>query len=143
MKAVEGEAGRVIVMKLDSGEDLLETMENFIRERKINSGAFTAIGTLSGARIGVYDPATKQYAIAEMNEPLELVSCDGNIALKGEKAMIHAHIVVANKEGEAFGGHLLPGTIVGAMVEVMVTAYVNVKLRRVYDEKINLYPLVF
>jgi hypothetical protein len=68
----------------------------------------------------------------------------GNIAVdeKG-KIMIHPHIVVANEKGEAFGGHLMKGSLVGATAELVIIEGVGVNLQRAFDEKtrLNLWKL--
>jgi len=75
---------------------------------------------------------------------LEIASCMGNIAVdeKGE-IMIHPHIVVAKEKGEAFGGHLMKGSIVGVTAELVMIEASGVNLLRAFDEKtgLNLWKL--
>ena len=49
-----------------------------------------------------------KYETIRLEGPLEIASCTGNVAVdeKGE-VVIHAHVVVSNEKGEAFGGHLM------------------------------------
>jgi hypothetical protein len=63
----------------------------------------------------------------------------GNIAVdeKGE-VMIHAHVVVSNEKGEAFGGHLMKRSHVGATAELVMIEAVGVNLQRIFDEKTKL-----
>lgn len=52
--------------------------------------------------------------------------------------MIHAHVVVSNAKGEAFGGHLMKGSKVGATAELVMIEAVGVEVQRVFDEKTKL-----
>ncbi|MGB8779586.1 MAG: DUF296 domain-containing protein, partial [Candidatus Bathyarchaeia archaeon] len=52
--------------------------------------------------------------------------------------IVHAHIVVSNENGEAYGGHLMKGCRVGPTAELVVVEAASVHLRRRYDEKTKL-----
>jgi len=55
-----------------------------------------------------------------LDEQVELVSLIGDVALNGGKPQVHAHIVVARRDGTAFGGHLLQA-VVRPTCEVILT----------------------
>jgi predicted DNA-binding protein with PD1-like motif len=80
-----------------------------------------------------------QYKYIQLEGPLEIASCTGNIAVdeKGE-TIIHAHIVVTNERGKAFGGHLMQGSIVGATAELAIIEAADLTLQRAFNEKTNL-----
>jgi hypothetical protein len=63
----------------------------------------------------------------------------GNIAVdeKGE-TIVHAHIVVSNEKGEAFGGHLMKDCLVGPTAELVLIEAAGLKLQRAFDQKTNL-----
>jgi predicted DNA-binding protein with PD1-like motif len=63
----------------------------------------------------------------------------GNIAVdeKGE-TIIHAHIVVSNEKGEAFGGHLMKDCLVGPTAELVIIEATGVNLQRALDQKTKL-----
>jgi hypothetical protein len=63
----------------------------------------------------------------------------GNIAVdeKGE-VIVHAHLVVSDEKGEAFGGHLMNGSHVGATAELVIIEGAGVNLLRIFDEKTKL-----
>jgi predicted DNA-binding protein with PD1-like motif len=74
-----------------------------------------------------------------MPGPLEIASCMGNIALDEEgRTVVHAHLVVSNEKGQAFGGHLMKDCHVGATAELVIGEAVGVDLRRIFDEKTKL-----
>jgi predicted DNA-binding protein with PD1-like motif len=47
-------------------------------------------------------------------------------------------LVVADEKGEAFGGHLMKDSHVGATAELVVIEGVGVNLQKVFDEKTKL-----
>jgi predicted DNA-binding protein with PD1-like motif len=107
-------AGRKIVGRLAKGEDLLAGLEKVAREHGITLGEVQALGAVSQARLGYYNQTERQYYFFDLDRPLEIVSLIGNISLKDEKPMIHAHVSLADQAGRAFGGHLANGTLVFA-----------------------------
>ncbi len=52
--------------------------------------------------------------------------------------MIHAHIVVTDEAGQAFGGHLMKGSIVSATAELVIVEGLDAHLVRTLDSKTNL-----
>ncbi len=61
----------------------------------------------------------------------------GNISLKDNEIMVHAHVVLADFEGKAYGGHLMPGTKIFA-AEFHIQEYVGAELTRVKDKETGL-----
>jgi predicted DNA-binding protein with PD1-like motif len=139
---LEGQIGRICFSRIFEGEDLAEAVKKRVGENGIKAGIFILIGSLKNVIIGYYKEG--QYISIELDGPLEIASCMGNIAVdeKGE-VVIHPHIVVANEKGEAFGGHLMKGSIVGATAELVIIEGVGVNLLRAFDEKtsLNLWKL--
>lgn len=142
MKTLESKLGRVIFARLFENEDLLEAISNTAKQTGIKAGFFILIGTLKEAKLGFYRQG--KYEPIQISEPVEIVSCMGNLSLKEDKELVvHAHISVSNEEGKALGGHLLPGCIVAVTAELVLVEAVDVKLQRKFDEKTNLYLWAF
>jgi predicted DNA-binding protein with PD1-like motif len=119
------------------GEDPAESIRESAEQSGIQTGVFILVGTLKKAILGFYEK--RHYKILRFEGPLEIASCTGNVAIdKKGKAAIHAHIVVSNEKGEAFGGHLMKGSCVGATAELVIIEAIGVKLRRVFDPKTRL-----
>ncbi len=51
MQYTEGKLGRVFQVRINHGEDLLDTLQEFIREKEIRCGFAQFIGALEGGRI--------------------------------------------------------------------------------------------
>jgi hypothetical protein len=132
-----GKAGKTVFSRLLEGEDLLESIKNRAETSGIRAGFFILIGSVKHAAFGYYKDG--KYETTCLQGPLEVASCTGNVAVdeKGE-VVIHAHVVVSNEKGEAFGGHLMKGSEVGATAELIMVEAAGVKAQRVYDEKTKL-----
>lgn len=107
--------GRQIIGRFESGDDLLAALTKLCQEKKVKLGTFSIIGAVTGAKLGYYNQDEKKYTgCVELNKKLEITSCIGNISIKDGEIFPHAHITLADWEGKAYGGHLMPGTIVFA-----------------------------
>jgi uncharacterized protein len=129
--------GRVFMGKLSHDCDLLDELTEFCISEKITLGRIEGIGAVKQARIGFYDQQTREYGFHQIDSPLEITNLTGNISIKDCKPFVHAHITLANKNGNAFGGHLAPGTIVFAC-EVIIEEFDGPAFERGFDEETGL-----
>jgi len=136
MKLRESKLGKVVFARLYEDEDLLEAIASASKHAKISAGFFTLIGTLKKAKIGFYRDGN--YEPIEITEPLEIVSCIGNISLKEKVPIVHAHMAVSDEKGQTFGGHVLLGCLISVTAELMLVEAVGMKLERKFDEKTKL-----
>ncbi len=107
------------------------------QEDNINAGTLISIGSLQDVEMGFYREG--KYTYVRKNGPFEIVSCLGTIArLENGEVAVHAHIVVSDESGAAFGGHLMKGSHVGVTAELILIEALDVALVRSYDEKTKL-----
>jgi len=133
----QGQVGRICFFRLSKGEDLAEAIKRRAEEYRIKAGILNLIGSVKEVVLGYYKDG--QYKSIWLDGPLEIASGMGNIAIdeKGE-VIIHAHLVVSNEKGEAFGGHLMKDSYVGVTAELVIIEALNVNLQRIFDEKTKL-----
>lgn len=117
MEYLSGNFGRMIVVKLFPGEDLICAIRNLAEKEKIQSGIFFAIGTLSQAHFYFYAPKKTPVTL---KEPLEIISCIGNISLKEKQPFIHAHISVSDSKYRCHAGPLLEGSLIDRVGEIFI-----------------------
>jgi len=110
---------RCVMGRLGHGKDLLEELTSVCEKEGVKLGRVEALGALGRARVGFYNQESREYEFLEFDKPLEITNLVGNVSLKDGKPMVHAHVTLADHEGNAFGGHLAPGTIVFACEFVM------------------------
>lgn len=131
------ERGRVLIGKLGHGADLLEEITAICREAGIRLGRVEVIGAVQKARLACYDQQNKTYEFYAFDEPLEILNLTGNVSIKDGEPMVHAHVTLSNEKGEAFGGHLAPGTVVFAG-ECIVEELLGQEYARSHDEATGL-----
>jgi predicted DNA-binding protein with PD1-like motif len=131
--------GRKIVGRLAQGEDLLAALEKVAREHGITLGEVQAIGAVSQARVGYYHQGERQYYFLDLARPLEIASLIGNISVKDDKPMVHAHVTLSDTDGRAFGGHLAEGTLVFACEFAIQEYQAATPLVRRMDEPTGLF----
>ena len=51
MQYSEGRLGRVFVIRVDHGEDLIQSIQRFVSEKKVNSGLIIFLGALREGRL--------------------------------------------------------------------------------------------
>lgn len=137
MKIREIGISRMLFIKLEPQDDILESLMKAVKDNSIQTGFFTAIGAMNTANIGYYIIDQKKYRTITLVGDFEIVSCIGNITLKDGIPMIHAHLVVADSEGRAFGGHLMPGNRISVTGEVFLVEAKTPLIRKV-DEQTQL-----
>lgn len=128
--AKEGRAARVVVFRLEEGEDLAAGVKRVASERGVRAALVTAIGSLRRAVLGFYDGDKREYRKVEIGRPLELASCSGVVSAVGGEVHIHLHAVASDENGLAVGGHVLEGCEVGFTVEGVLLEVEGVRLAR-------------
>ncbi|MCF2135967.1 MAG: DNA-binding protein [Candidatus Thorarchaeota archaeon] len=126
--------GRTIVARLMPGEDILKSLERLVLEHNIRGGQLQLIGAVARAHLGYFDREKNQYVDFTVEEDLEVVSCMGNISRLAEGTpVVHAHMVVADRTGRTYGGHLLKGTEVSVTIEIVINEFQD-EIRRALDK---------
>lgn len=130
-------ADAILMGKLKHDADLLEELTEICKQNKIQLGRVEALGAVKKARIGFYDQQKKEYNFFEIDKPLEITNLIGNVSLKDGESIVHAHITLADAKGNAFGGHLAPGTIIFAC-EFIINSYEGPEYCRGLDQQTHL-----
>ena len=124
------QGGRVIVIRLNRGDLLRESIEQVIKDEQIMDGTivcgFGALETTALHLVKNYDvhPPKEVFPKYEQ-DPYELCSLQGVIA----DGVPHIHAVMSN-DSRAIGGHLELGCIVSYLTEVVIIEHKNLKLTR-------------
>lgn len=135
---IEPKQDRAFMGRLNAGDDLLSALNEFCKAKNIRLGVFNLIGAVRNAKLGYYDQEKKKYTgCVELDKKLEITSCTGNVSIKDNEIFVHAHITLADMDGKAFGGHLMPGTEVFA-AEYFIQELTGAELIRGKDEMTGL-----
>jgi uncharacterized protein len=104
------------------GDEVLSGVSDFVKQQKVGSARFTAIGALQSAKTAWFDMAKKSYKVNTINKQCELVSLIGDIGLYKGTPAVHAHVSVGFETGEVEGGHLIEA-ISFPTVELFMTVF--------------------
>lgn len=119
------------LMVLLQGDDILKEIQNFANAEKIPSANFTGMGFVD-MTFGFFDFNKKAFDPKEFKD-MELASMNGTIAWQKGKVSIHAHGVVTDKNFNAFGGHILNGTVGTGSLEIMILVHDQLLERKFED----------
>ncbi len=135
---VEWKLKRTFVTRVPQAADLYEELTRIVQLEDIRCGRVSGIGATAHAVVAYYDQLTRAYKPLEFTGGMEILSLQGNVSLRDNKPFIHAHIILGDKDGRVFGGHLLQGTKVFAC-EVFIEEYSGEELVRAHDEQTGLF----
>lgn len=104
--------GQVIVLRLESGEDLFSSLKETAEKHQVCAGlVLSGIGMLENVELGYFMGTDQGYRIHKFAEACELTSLSGNISRQLEGYNIHLHANIARPDGNVSGGHLIKGTV--------------------------------
>ena len=111
-KLINNGSERSFALVLDSGDEALGEQTRFARENRLDAARITGIGALSSAVLGYFNFERKEYEHIPIDEQVEVVSLVGDIARGPDGAAnLHVHVVVAKRDGSAWGGHLIEARV--------------------------------
>ncbi|TMI09356.1 DNA-binding protein [Candidatus Bathyarchaeota archaeon] len=105
------------VLRLESGDDILQSLRQFATTKRIGASLLEGIGSLSKVKLGHYDFRTKQYRYETFEDDLEILALSGNIASMNREPLPHVHITLGRRDFSVIGGHLAEGSSAN-MVEI-------------------------
>lgn len=106
--------GRVVAGRLEHGRDLLDFLGEVARGQGIRMGWYSFFGAVRQARLAYYDQSARAYRSLVLEQPMEIAAGVGNVSLLDGEPFVHAHVVLSDERGAAFGGHVEPGTVIYA-----------------------------
>lgn len=112
--------GNCIAVRIDRGEEVLETLKTVALKENIKCAHIEALGAASEVVVGVYKVEEQKYYSNTFNGDFEITSLVGNISTKNGEYYSHLHITIADDKGAAFGGHLNKA-VIGGTCEMFIT----------------------
>ena len=125
-----------VVVRIDIGEEIVETLKQLCKNLNIKSGTITGLGATSKATIGLFDIKTKKYHSKEFLEDHEIAPLFGNITTMNNEIYLHIHVNISDIENRSYGGHL-NSAVVSATFEAVINI-IDAEIDRVFDEKTGL-----
>ncbi len=136
MQYAEGQVGRVFVVRIDDGEDFLDSMQRFVAEKGIQSGSVTFLGALMSGRMvtGPEEPVIPPTPHFVMFEGGWEVFGVGTIYPGEGGPHIHYHASVG-RAGHALTGCLREKATTYLIVEAVIIEFTGLLGRREFDER--------
>ncbi len=136
------EGNNLIAIRMEDGEDFFSSLKIVCKNYTVESAILlNGIGMLRNVKIGYWDG--KEYVVEEIEQPVELVSMQGNIATTENDGdpIIHIHVALAKKDHTVVGGHLV-SAVVNNTNEIFIQKLNNIVLLRKQDKNglTGLYP---
>ncbi|EOD01176.1 PPC domain-containing DNA-binding protein [Caldisalinibacter kiritimatiensis] len=129
------------VVRIDKGEEVVESLKKFCKEENIRLASVTAIGAADKIILGLFKSDEKKYYSKEYEGDYEITGLNGNISTMDGEVYIHLHITIAGEDNTAIGGHLNSAVISGTC-EMFVDVLAG-EADRIYDEEsgLNVFKL--
>jgi predicted DNA-binding protein with PD1-like motif len=111
------------VLVLHEGDEVATGLARFAREQAIANAHFVAIGAVRAPQVAWFDPSRGEYRSIARQDQMEVLTLSGDVALGTDgQPVVHAHVVLGDHDGSAWGGHLLSATV-SPTLEVYVTSF--------------------
>ncbi len=114
MGYLESKGQREFLCNIPYNSDLLLSIKELAKKLQIKSAVFSLIGALKTATLYFYVQNENKFEKNIFESQFEIVSGIGNIAIMDEDVVVHAHLVIADRKGNCYGGHLTEGSKVFA-----------------------------
>jgi len=124
------------IVRLQKGEEVVETLEKFVKEEKIRLGRITGIGATDNATVGFFDTKEKDYHSKKLTGDMEILNLSGNISEMEGEPYLHLHITLEDAKGVLQGGHL-NSAVISATGEIIIDVIDGV-VGRNYDDETGL-----
>jgi len=140
MQYTEGQLGRVFVVRIDNGEDMLISLRQFVIDKSIQAGSITFLGALMNGRMvtGPEEPVIPPVPHFVMFEGGWEVFGVGTIYPGEGGPHIHFHASVG-RSGHALTGCLREKATTYLIVEAVIMEFTGLKARREFDQKTQLH----
>ena len=107
----EHDGQRTHLLVFATGDEVMRELKQFAQTQHLSAAQLSGIGAFQKATLGYFDWDKKEYLRIPVDEQVELLSLNGNIALSGQDPLVHAHVVLGRRDGVALGGHLIEGHV--------------------------------
>jgi predicted DNA-binding protein with PD1-like motif len=140
MQYTEGQVGRVFVVRIDDGEDMLLSLRQFVLDKNVQAGSIHFLGALMNGRMvtGPEEPIIPPVPHFVMFEGGWEIFGVGTIYPGESGPHIHYHATVG-RSGHALTGCLREKAVTYLIVEAVIMEITGLSARREFDEKMQLH----
>ncbi|MGA2120596.1 MAG: PPC domain-containing DNA-binding protein [Methanoregula sp.] len=140
MQYTEGQLGRVFVVRIDDGEDMLVSLRQFIQDKGIQAGSIFFLGALRNGRLvtgpeELVIPPVPHFVMFEGGWEVFGV---GTIYAGEGGPHVHYHASVG-RAGYALTGCLREKAVTYLIVEAVIYEFTGLSARKEFDEKTQIH----
>ena len=106
-----GDRATTFVLVFDPGDEVIDQLTRWCRKQAVTAARLTGVGGFSDATVAWFDPDTREFVEIPVNEQVELLALNGDVAELDGNPAIHIHVVLGTRSGDARGGHLIAGRV--------------------------------
>ena len=125
-----------IVVRLDKGEEILESIKKIALKENIKLASVSALGAINEFTVGIFKANEKKYYSNDFKGDYEIVSLTGTINTMNKEFYTHIHMSAANSDSQVFGGHLNKAII--SLTCEMIIKIIDGEVDRYFDSNIGL-----
>jgi len=131
------EGSRMFMVKIEPGEQVAAGLREFARAHGIRGAMVSGLGAVSDAELAWFNRDKKKYYSSKFPEVMELLSLTGNLGMKEDGPVLHAHAVCCGQDLQPVGGHLVEA-VCAVTVEVFM-AEAGFAIERKQDPRFGLW----
>lgn len=128
--------GNKWVVRIDKGEEVIQTIKKVCEDNKIKSGSLSGIGAIDRVSVGLFNTKSKQYQSQELIGEYEITNLSGNISTMNGETYLHLHIGLSDSKYNAYGGHLTSAVISGTG-EIIIEE-IDGEIEREFNKEVGL-----
>lgn len=125
-----------IIVRLDKGEEVIESLLNLTKKEKIKLASVSALGATNKFTVGLFNVEEKKYYSSLYEGDFEIVSLTGTLSLKDGEIYPHIHMSAGNKDNVVYGGHL-NSCFISATCEIVIDIIDGV-VEREFNQEVGL-----
>lgn len=111
--------GNGFILRLERGEEVIETLTRFAGDMDIAAGVISGIGAVKESTLGYFNPETGEYSRKLIAESCEVANLSGTAGRVGGAPVLHLHATLADEHHTVTAGHLF-SAVVSATLEVHI-----------------------
>ena len=123
----EANGQRTFAIVMDSGDEAMSSLKEFVRSNRISAAQFTAIGAFQDAVVAWFDYDRREYNKIPIRQQVEVLTLAGDVAVKDDKPEVHAHVVLGKSDGAAHGGHLIEARVRPTLEVILIESPVHLR----------------
>jgi predicted DNA-binding protein with PD1-like motif len=129
------------IVRLMSGESVIKALTSFLEHEHIEFANLSAAGAVRWARLAFFNASSREYQPHEFEQQMEVVSFQGNAALKDGIPFLHLHGVFGTSDFSVVGGHIQEATVHPTLEVWLKTEDVVVRRAKDPDSGLDLLDL--